>query len=655
MADNAAAAAPAADEGLFSSANIRTGIRMIAIWGAINWLTGPNSPFRSKDSVSVMPPPIGSQNSVPGVPQPSDAVPPAQGGGGPAGPVTTAPVQVTPHVSLWPTSTLLDVHVQLSTDPEGNVDFRDTSLPSVKWEGVEYANTKWSYDYDTVWKVPASVQNNGSIWADLFITPTGASPNPADATFDAKNTAHVRKLITRYMPKVKVRAVKKLLGGSKDEAEEEVEEEPVVPETKEVMPIISYYHPNLTFDMVPEPGLVGRESLPEPLQKWIQVAHPGEKNAQGQAYYFPVVWANDFWLLREHMFPINETTPELPLRITLNPSAMWKFQILCSMDDSFQKQAAENGKPGDLDVLKQTLLDTNPILLITTALVSVLHMVFEMLAFTSDISHWRKKKELVGVSVRTILTNCFVQLVVLLYLIDNNENTSWMILFSQGMGLLIEAWKINKAVDIKIVPDATKLIGYKLDITDKHVLSEDELKTQEYDAMAFKWVGLGTAPFLVGYTIYSMIYNEHRGWYSFTISTLTSFVYMFGFVQLIPQLLINWKLKSVAHIPFKAMMFKFFATIVDDFFSFVIRMPLLHRLACFRDDVVFVILLYQMWIYKVDPTRANEYGQVLTEEEAAKLAAQNKLVEAEKQITAKKDAAAAKGAKKQVKETKKTK
>lgn len=38
-------------------------------------------------------------------------------------------------------------------------------------------------------------------------------------------------------------------------------------------------------------------------------------------------------------------------------------------------------------------------------------------------------------------------------------------------------------------------------------------------------------------------------------------------------------------------------------------MPTLHRLACFRDDVIFVIYLYQMWVYKVDKTRVNEYGQ----------------------------------------------
>jgi hypothetical protein len=47
-------------------------------------------------------------------------------------------------------------------------------------------------------------------------------------------------------------------------------------------------------------------------------------------------------------------------------------------------------------------------------------------------------------------------------------------------------------------------------------------------------------------------------------------------------------------------------------------MPFLHRLACFRDDVVFVVFLYQRWIYRVDPKRVNEFGQVLvTEEEKA--------------------------------------
>jgi len=42
-----------------------------------------------------------------------------------------------------------------------------------------------------------------------------------------------------------------------------------------------------------------------------------------------------------------------------------------------------------------------------------------------------------------IITNVFVQAIILLYLIDNNENTSWMILMGSGMGVLIEAWKVR--------------------------------------------------------------------------------------------------------------------------------------------------------------------------------------------------------------------
>ena len=48
---------------------------------------------------------------------------------------------------------------------------------------------------------------------------------------------------------------------------------------------------------------------------------------------------------------------------------------------------------------------------------------------------------------------------------------------------------------------------------------------------------------------------------------------------------------------------------MDDLFAFVIKMPLLHRLACFRDDIVFLIYLYQRWIYPVDKKRINEFGQ----------------------------------------------
>ena len=33
-----------------------------------------------------------------------------------------------------------------------------------------------------------------------------------------------------------------------------------------------------------------------------------------------------------------------------------------------------------------------------------------------------------------------------------------------------------------------------------------------------------------------------------------------------------------------------------------------HRLAVFRDDLIFLIFLYQRYIYPIDKKRANEFG-----------------------------------------------
>lgn len=75
------------------------------------------------------------------------------------------------------------------------------------------------------------------------------------------------------------------------------------------------------------------------------------------------------------MSPINETTTRLPLKITFTPSAHWKWQLMASMDDSFSKSAAgAGGSGGEMDEFKRVLTDTNIVLLITTVVVSILHM-----------------------------------------------------------------------------------------------------------------------------------------------------------------------------------------------------------------------------------------------------------------------------------------
>ncbi|KAF8625276.1 hypothetical protein AX15_005470 [Amanita polypyramis BW_CC] len=498
----------------------------------------------------------------------------------------------------WQLGQKLDMHVYLSTSPNGNVftewtngwkKNQDEGLPNFIWKDITFGDYNDNRVAEFEVKFPDRVLRNGSLWADVFLAKDGADPNPHNPDYDPDTIHHIRKLLTPYMPRPKARKEKNLLTNSKEEE---------VPEPEEVAAVIMpYWHKNLTLALVSDASVIQYNTLPPPLAEHVHLVPKQRDETGAKGFYKPIVFPNEFWHLKQHYVEVNASTPSLPLQITYQPMSFWKFQVFSSMTHGFNEAAKQQGgsSGAELDEIKRMLLETNSYLLVLTAAVSVLHMVFELLAFKNDVSHWRQKKELTGVSVRTIVTNVFIQIVVLLYLIDNNENTSWMILFGSATGVVIEAWKITKAVDIKLVPaSAGSVLPYKLDVRDKHVLSEDEKKTQEYDKLAFRYVSYVTIPTLAVYTVYSLLYESHKGWYSFIISTLTSFVYMFGFAQLIPQLIINYKLKSVSHMPMKAMIYKTLSTVVDDFFAFCIKMPFLHRLACFRDDVVFLIFLYQV-------------------------------------------------------------
>jgi len=52
------------------------------------------------------------------------------------------------------------------------------------------------------------------------------------------------------------------------------------------------------------------------------------------------------------------------------------------------------------------------------------------------------------------------------------------------------------------------------------------------------------------------IYFEKFSWYSWIINSLVNGVYAFGFIFMMPQLFLNYKLKSVAHLPWRAFMYK---------------------------------------------------------------------------------------------------
>ncbi len=71
------------------------------------------------------------------------------------------------------------------------------------------------------------------------------------------------------------------------------------------------------------------------------------------------------------------------------------------------------------------------------------------------------------------------------------------------------------------------------------------------DRFATKYLSLFFAPIIIAYVIYTLCYQQYASWYSWAISSLTTCVYTFGFILMVPQLYINHQLKSVSFLPWQ--------------------------------------------------------------------------------------------------------
>lgn len=372
--------------------------------------------------------------------------------------------------------------------------------------------------------------------------------------------------------------------------------------------IRSHWKGNVSISLIMDRTAYGRGAIPPQLEPFYKFDSNGN--------YYPILWCNEFWVLREQLMVLNDTVKDLKLDLSFEPLSLLKFSLYTQMDSSFSMQRDMFGaEEAESEEFKHMLIDNPPWLLALTLGISLLHMAFDMLAFKngtipvlfphsslltlsflSDIQFWKNNKSMEGLSVRTIYFNLVCEGIIFLYLLDNQ--TSWMVLFSAGMALVIEAWKITRAVNVTVTRTKSGLPWITL--TDKSTYISS---TKSFDQQAMQYLMYAIYPLVIGYSVYSFMYEEHKSIYSWLVGSLAGAVYTFGFIMMTPQLFINYKLKSVAHLPWRTFVYKALNTFIDDLFAFIIRMPTMHRLRVFRDDIIFVIYLYQRWIYPVDKKR----------------------------------------------------
>uniref|UniRef100_A0A8C0AQH8 Lipid scramblase CLPTM1L n=1 Tax=Buteo japonicus TaxID=224669 RepID=A0A8C0AQH8_9AVES len=414
--------------------------------------------------------------------------------------------------------------------------------------------------------VPKKTRNNGTLYAYIFLHHAGILP-----WHDGKQVHVVSPLTTYMVPKPE--EINLLTGES---ATQQIEAEK---QTNALDEPVSHWRSRLTLNVMVEDFVFDGSSLPADVHRYMKMVQLGKT-----VHYLPILFIDQLSNRVKDLMVINRSTTELPLTVSYDKISLGKLRFWIHMQDAVYSLQQFGFSEKDADEVKGIFVDTNLYFLALTFFVAAFHLLFDFLAFKNDISFWKKKRSMIGMSTKAVLWRCFSTVVIFLFLLD--EQTSLLVLIPAGIGAVIELWKVKKALKMTI-----KWQGLRPKM------------------QAMKYLSYLLYPLCIGGAGYSLLNVKYKSWYSWLINSFVNGVYAFGFLFMLPQLFVNYKMKSVAHLPWKAFTYKAFNTFIDDIFAFIITMPTSHRLACFRDDVVFLVYLYQRWLYPVDKSRVNEYGE----------------------------------------------
>ena len=446
--------------------------------------------------------------------------------------------------------------------------------------------------------------SKGEIYAHIYFCRSDLQPNPNSQNFDQLRI-YKRYELTNFREKNlesrRINLFQSLMGRDPEHANHKPNKNG---RDTSIQVARRYWKPSISIHLVTNVPPFSRKDIPQYLR---QHGYFFDRNGN----LFSPVYINEFWIQFDDLVLLDSSVENVSLLLKFSEIDYYSWYLQTQFESSWSVQFNELQYGIDkYDDTKNRILQTDPKLLLLTFVITILHTIFDFLAFKNDFQFWRNKKSAVGLSVKSICVSSFSQIVVILYLVDNN--TAKLILYSNVVAVIIEFWKLSKLISMEFVPIKTYFINGTIQVPVVRIgmRGDDEYiqsNTREYENFAFQHLSHVFYPILFGYATYSFVYVKHKNYYSWCISTIAGFIYAFGFIVMTPQLFINYKLKSVAHLPWRKLIYKFLNTFIDDLFAYIMKVPTMHRLACLRDDVVFFIYIYQSCIYSVDRKRPNEY------------------------------------------------
>lgn len=336
----------------------------------------------------------------------------------------------------------------------------------------------------------------------VFLAHQGAVLDPKDASFNYQLVTH------RHAPLIKQVKMKR---PTPEVSLIHSDSRTAVDENKTEDIIVRYFKPRVHIRVVSSQDAFYRGTFPHDVTK--AMSFDPETGA-----YWPVLYFDDFWQTNRDLMEIGERAPETT-NITIEFSSLgfyrWQFQV--QVDAQWHTQQ-ELGiiKESNMDGIRQLLVDTDPRLLCATAIASILHTIFNFLAFSSDVSFFQQHTEFDGISLRSLLTNCVFQTIILLFLFDNDTN--FVVKLNVALGLVTEYWKAARAFKLLRFSRLGELWrgagsggpGGPGGPEGPGGPAQGPSRSEEYDKIATDNMMLVTAPLVLGYAIYSLVSRPSR-------------------------------------------------------------------------------------------------------------------------------------------------
>eukprot|EP00658_Telonema_sp_P-2_P007573 TRINITY_DN12831_c0_g1_i12.p1 TRINITY_DN12831_c0_g1~~TRINITY_DN12831_c0_g1_i12.p1 ORF type:complete len:419 (-),score=83.14 TRINITY_DN12831_c0_g1_i12:531-1787(-) len=330
---------------------------------------------------------------------------------------------------LWSEGELLDLGVFISEQAVLTDWVR--AIPVWQQQGLRY-HLEDPHKLETHITIPVTdrLASNGSMYAHVFFTRTGLSPDPTSEGYERDSTVFGSVSLVRHYRELLMRPARNLISGEQNMVPDRRESHGS--ESQAGAKLVAHWTPELDLSLLADWTTYQPGRIPSLLQPRFRFAETGDGTR-----YLPALYLDALWMTRDQTIPINSSLQTLPLKISYSPIGIIKLQMQLQMEQSWkQREAMGLQGSSETDTLRKIMVETNPYLLGVTAVVSVLHMVFDLLAVKNDISFWRNNKSMEGLSVKKIWTELVVSVIILLYLIDND--TSSPVLLSSGLGVLVQ-------------------------------------------------------------------------------------------------------------------------------------------------------------------------------------------------------------------------